>query len=376
MREACAQAALATDLAAKNLPAGLDTLVGERGVTLSGGQQMRVALARAFYQKPDLIVCDDPLAAVDLAVGQQLFRSLHSYASAGKSVILAMNQLHLMQQCSRIIHFDAGSCVAQGGFSEVSAAAPTFFSKPEELSTEHSAEEDGGDTKVVAEDGAATAVTVVIGHDPETRLVGSVSNSITKKYLQSFGWPLFILCLVTGHVSYALMGFNDRWLASWVEASQDIDDLDSDMYIAVYIGGTVMFLLFLLISSAFVQMGAAKASRTLHADCVESIMRAPVEYFENTPSGRLISRFSSDVTISDTNLAQFGDNFIQFTATLVCLIVVVVMIIPLMSIAAVLVSIGTYLQVIAVDRSNREVKRMAVSLTDHRSQFTVSRKVG
>ena len=65
-----------------------------------------------------------------------------------------------------------------------------------------------------------------------------------------------------------------------------------------------------------VQVGCARAARSLHADCVASLLRAPVLYFDSTPSGRLISRFSSDFTTADSALAQFGDNVLQFSATI------------------------------------------------------------
>ena len=159
------------------------------------------------------------------------------------------------------------------------------------------------------------------------------------------------------------MGFNDRWLAHWIEKKSNSGDhgdiVDDSLYIWLYIIGTLVFLIFLIISSALVQIGAARAARSLHADCVASVMRAPVSYFEATPSGRLISRFSSDVTTADNALSQFGDNWLQFVSTIVVYFVVVIMILPQMVVAAVLVGIGTWLQVVAVDRSNREVKRMA-----------------
>jgi ABC-type lipoprotein export system ATPase subunit len=61
------------------LPHGLDTVVGERGTTLSGGQQQRLSVARALYGRPNLLVADDPLAAVDAVVGKKIFESILRY---------------------------------------------------------------------------------------------------------------------------------------------------------------------------------------------------------------------------------------------------------------------------------------------------------
>eukprot|EP01052_Picozoa_sp_SAG31_P024549 SAG31_NODE_2096_length_6455_cov_2.145060_5_plen_346_part_00 len=295
------------------------------------------------------------LAAVDPAVGKRLFHSLRTYAQGKKSVVLAINQLHLVEKCTSLLHFEAGQLVAQGSLGMVQKVVPRFFSQ-KDSSLSHTNTEimtactNSVEITDVAKETMSQTIGEAVGHDPEVRTMGAVKGSISAKYLKSFGVPLFIVCVATGLLCYAFMGFNDRWLAAWVEEQEQYPEhIDKDMYIGVYIGGTGFFLLFLLVSSALVQVGAAKASRSVHADCVASIMHAPVHYFETTPSGRLISRFSSDVTTSDTNLSQFGDNFIQFTATLVCLLVVVVMIIPFMLIPAVIVCIGTYIQVLKTD---------------------------
>merc|ERR1719271_1897992 len=90
------------------MPHGLATEIGERGTTLSGGQQTRLNIARAFYHQPNLIVADDPLAAVDVHVASAIFTSIqewinyqgnHANDSPTKShraVVMALNQLHLI----------------------------------------------------------------------------------------------------------------------------------------------------------------------------------------------------------------------------------------------------------------------------------------
>ena len=89
--EACA---LGPDIS--SFPGGDATEVGERGVTLSGGQQARVALARALYADADVYLLDDPLSAVDAHVGEHLFESaICGLVARGKTVVLATHQVSL-----------------------------------------------------------------------------------------------------------------------------------------------------------------------------------------------------------------------------------------------------------------------------------------
>ena len=84
--EACA---LGPDIS--SFPGGDGTEVGERGVSLSGGQQARVALARALYADADVYLLDDPLSAVDAHVGEHLFESaICGLVARGKTVVLSL----------------------------------------------------------------------------------------------------------------------------------------------------------------------------------------------------------------------------------------------------------------------------------------------
>jgi ABC-type multidrug transport system fused ATPase/permease subunit len=124
-------------------------------------------------------------------------------------------------------------------------------------------------------------------------------------------------------------------------------------------GGTFLFLVAMLLGSTLVQVGGARAAKSLHADCTAALLHAPMSYFDGTPSGRLISRFSADLSTVDQVLAQFTDNWLQFTANILVLMALVVLFIPIMSIVAVFVFCGIWIQVSSTDRSTREVKRMA-----------------
>merc|ERR1719161_1119154 len=129
--KAIAAAALETDL--HLLPAGDKTEIGEKGITLSGGQKARVALARAVLasQPGGLVLLDDPLSAVDAQVGAHMFEKCIVEELAGTTRLLITNQLHFLNHAavSNIVVMEKGCIVEQGRFDTLRANSESHFSK-------------------------------------------------------------------------------------------------------------------------------------------------------------------------------------------------------------------------------------------------------
>ncbi|CAH0557993.1 unnamed protein product [Brassicogethes aeneus] len=104
----------------KQFPQGDKTIVGERGVSLSGGQRARINLARAIYRQADIYLLDDPLSAVDTHVGRHLFDECISRHLTGKTRVLITHQLQYLKTADHILVLDEGRIAAQGTFEELS----------------------------------------------------------------------------------------------------------------------------------------------------------------------------------------------------------------------------------------------------------------
>ncbi len=109
-------AGLDADLAA--FPDGLDTVVGERGLTLSGGQKQRTAIARAVLREPRILVLDDALSAVDTVTEERILSRLRAFM-AGRTTILISHRVSTVRQANRIIVLDRGRIVETGTHSQL-----------------------------------------------------------------------------------------------------------------------------------------------------------------------------------------------------------------------------------------------------------------
>jgi ABC-type multidrug transport system fused ATPase/permease subunit len=108
-----------------DLPAGLDTRVGERGASLSGGQRQRLALARAVVRRPRLLVLDDATSAVDPAVEARILDALRSSEHPATVVVVAYRQATIAL-ADEVVWLEHGRTVARGGHEELLAEVPGY----------------------------------------------------------------------------------------------------------------------------------------------------------------------------------------------------------------------------------------------------------
>jgi ATP-binding cassette subfamily B protein len=117
---AAAQAGFAYDL-----PWGLDTRIGEQGMALSGGQRQRVALARAILSRPEVLILDDPLSALDVATEERVTDALHTIL-AGVTALVVAHRPSTVALADRVALLDGGVIAAVGGHRELMAREPSY----------------------------------------------------------------------------------------------------------------------------------------------------------------------------------------------------------------------------------------------------------
>lgn len=185
------------------LPYGDKTMVGDRGVSLSGGQRARINLARAVYKQADIYLLDDPLSAVDTHVGKQLFENCIAGYLKNKTVILITHQLQYLKEVDHITYLDDGVVKAQGSFRELQASGLDFTNLLGEIQDE---EEEKKKQEELIRQGSIRSIASIEGEAPkiieEQKGTGSVGADVYKGYFKAGGnccviFILFTLFIVT-----------------------------------------------------------------------------------------------------------------------------------------------------------------------------------
>ncbi|GFG33086.1 hypothetical protein Cfor_12110, partial [Coptotermes formosanus] len=379
------------------LPYADKTIVGERGVSLSGGQRARANLARAVYKDADVYLLDDPLSAVDPHVSKHLFEDCIAGFLKGKTVILATHQLHHLKQVDRILIFNNGSIAAQGTYSELQATGLDFAKLLNDNWEEHAHEEDQALQKTLRQV-SVSSVNSVDEEQPEPkqvaemRTVGSVSSKVYSAYLRSGGNCCVILTVTLLFVMAQVLASGcDYWITYWTDAEEKLserqnshnhnDSFENDNYrneslandtvldntlgtlsretfIYIYAAVTLGTIVITLMRSFAFFSVCMRASVNLHDLMFRSITRATMYFFNTNPSGRILNRFSKDMGAIDEMLPAAMVDCLQIGLAMLGIIIVVAVVDYWLLIPTVFVGVIFYLLRIVYLSTSRSVKRL------------------
>ncbi|XP_033471881.1 ATP-binding cassette sub-family C member 4-like isoform X2 [Epinephelus lanceolatus] len=379
------------------LPNGDLTLIGDRGATLSGGQKARVNLARAVYQDADVYLLDDPLSAVDAEVGKHLFEQCICGLLKNKTRILVTHQLHHLKAADQILVLKEGRIMAQGTYNELQSSGLDIVSL-QKISEEQERLSRSGDSdrqsllsqRTIQSQSSHSSllppessrvdqlpVETVYTMSEETRAEGNVRSQIYLKYFTAGCNPLVLMVIVLisviAEVAYIVQ---DWWLVYWaraeyfnstvsavsietrMNATHSGQEFELKFYLGIYAGLTAAAVVFGYTRSLLIFHGLVRSSQALHNSMFSAVIRTPVRFFDVNPIGRILNRFSKDISQMDSMLPITFVDFYQLFLQNIGVVAVAASVIPLILIPVIpLLFVFLYLRRFYLHTS-RDVKRL------------------
>ncbi|KAI1235931.1 hypothetical protein IHE44_0002024 [Lamprotornis superbus] len=280
------------------LPNGDLTEIGERGANLSGGQRQRISLARALYSDRDIYILDDPLSALDA---------------------------HYLVDCDEVIFMKEGCITERGSHEELmnlNGDYATIFNSLQLGETPHieiNIKKNTNNSLKRPQDKSTKTGSVkkekVVKKEEEGQLVqleekgkGSVPWSVYGVYIQAAGGPFAFLVIM------ALFVLNNTTVTlgnETVISNSMKDNPHMHYYAGIYALSMAVMLILKAVRGVVFVKGTLRASSRLHDELFRRILRSPMKFFDTTPTGRILNRFSKDMDEVDVRLPFQAEMFIQ-----------------------------------------------------------------
>ncbi|CAG8701408.1 5708_t:CDS:10, partial [Dentiscutata erythropus] len=343
------------------LPAGDMTEIGEKGINLSGGQKQRINIARAVYFDADIVLLDDPLSAVDAHVGKYLFTNCIQGSLAKKTRILVTHQLQLLSQVDYIICMEDGEIVEQGTYEGLMNANKSFAKlileygeSKDEMTTINIETDEPTEKKLFASPIPSASSQGLMSL--EERTTGAVADKIYIAYIRAAGGlvliPLILFLLVIMQGSN--IGSN-LWLSFWTSNNFA---LTTEQYMSVYCAWGVAESIFSVLVCLTLSFAGIAAARNLHNQAIQQILRTPINFFETTPLGRIINRFSKDIDSCDNLITESYRMFFSTLATVFGTFALIIVVFIWFLLPFIPLTILYYCAAIYFRATNRELKRL------------------
>jgi ATP-binding cassette, subfamily C (CFTR/MRP), member 1 len=288
-----------------------------------------VSVARAAYSNADVIIFDDPLSALDPEVALKLFDECIIGFLNGKTRLLVTNQLQCLSKCDMIVALGKrGIVLEQGTYEDLiqgEGEVQRLLQDLDETSKKAQSREVEG-IKALATtsvpkmlEAAAKKVSNPEKEEvkslvtKEEREVGAVKFQVYSRYIKAGGGIfrfLFVFSIFV--ISTAMNLVRDVWISLWTSDTNFVR-FSKGFYLGGYGGFAMLVGVITFFRSYFLAVFGIHASKTLHMNLITSVFRAPMSFFDTTPTGRILSRFSKDMFSMDQELTESID-FVLFMA--------------------------------------------------------------
>ncbi|GAB6030102.1 Multidrug resistance-associated protein 1 [Chamberlinius hualienensis] len=410
------------------LPARDQTEIGEKGINLSGGQKQRVSLARAVYSEANLYLMDDPLSAVDVHVGKHLFDRVIGPKGMlrNKTRILVTHRVSVLPQVDMVVVMQNGTISEIGTYKELLDKKGVFadFLMQYLTSADEERDDDDGDESDFKDEvltqigslekedsnsrlqdgfhrgvsrneasGGEKAIKFQISREKSIQEKSVVANGMLTAaetsesgrvkwttyfyYFRSIGLKTSLGTLFLYASAYGCSMGSNMWLSIWSndkllpDGTQDIPlrNLRLGVYAALGLSNCILT----LFSGITLIVGTTKAARRLHSRMLDNILRGPMSFFDTTPLGRIVNRFSKDIDVVDLTIPQTIQTWLMSLYQVLTTILVITIGTPIFLAAAVPLFVLYYFIQRFYVATSRQLKRLeSISRSPIYSHFSES----
>ncbi|CAH1995818.1 unnamed protein product [Acanthoscelides obtectus] len=360
------------------LPFGDRTIVGERGISLSGGQRARINLARAVYKRSEIYLLDDPLSAVDIQVGSHLFEKCIKEYLGDKIVVLVTHQLHYLRRADQILILWEGGVQARGTYQELSKTQGSFHNVMQESTLPEEEKESKKLFRQLSISSAAfNSMIDIEGKKAKPLFIaeitsfGKVDLVNYKEYFRAGGnWCIILIMVMFFLGAQCFASGGDFFLSKWVTLEElryhhgdassmgFYDKLSRQECIWIYTAIMLPTILVAITRSLIFFAVCMRASMRLHNRMFNSVVHASMYFFNTNNSGRILNRFSKDLGSVDELLPYAFIDTVQLLLNLTGAIIVLACIDAILLAPTAVVAVLFYIVRTVYIKTSRSVKRL------------------
>ncbi|XP_062850775.1 ATP-binding cassette sub-family C member 9 isoform X2 [Trichomycterus rosablanca] len=372
------------------LPFGDQTEIGERGINLSGGQRQRICVARALYQNTNIVFLDDPFSALDIHLSDHLMQEgiLKFLQDDKRTVVLVTHKLQYLIHADWIIAMKDGSVLREGTLKDIQTHDVELYEHWKTLMNRQDQElEKDPETESQTTLERKTLRRAFYSREAKNQIddedeeeqeeedeEDNMSTTTSRRskipwrvcwcYMSSCGFLLVFLMVASKLAKHSVMVAIDYWLAAWTSSSPN--DIGNDIsgfgvngtnytqvyealrnaehrsYVPVFIILCGAGIVLCLVTSLTVEFLGLTAASNLHHNLLNKIIHAPLRFFDITPLGQILNRFSADTNIIDQHIPPTLESLTRSTLLCLSAIGVIAFVTPAFLIALVPLAVAFY----------------------------------